>query len=95
MVFLYDYREDTNAYYGGYLASQDNGQQGFGVESVAVDYNYYIIQDAAIYYIVEDRSVPVDEIRTLAHCRRVNPSGRGYLCDALVREVYPPGGRGR
>ena len=99
VVFLYDYREDTNAYYGGYLTFNDNRQQGFGVERngfpVAVDYNYYIIQDDAIYYIVEDRSVPLDEIRTLAHCRRVNPAGRGYLCDALVREVYPPGGRGR
>ena len=99
VVFLYNYREATNAYYGGYLTFHDNRQQGFGVElngfPVAVNYNYYIIQDDAIYYIVENRSVPLDEIRTLAHCRRVNPAGRGYLCDALVREVYPPGGRGR
>ena len=102
VVFLYNYREDTNAYYGGYLSFQYNRQpfpQGFGVEAngfpVAVNYNYYIIQDDAIYYIIENRSVPLDEIRTLVRCRRVNPAGRGHLCDALVRGVYPPGGRGR
>ena len=69
VVFLYGYREDTDAYYGGFLSFHDNRQQGFGVKSnnfpVVVYYNYYIIQDDAIYYPIEHRSVPLSEIRAL------------------------------